>query len=179
MDKLGRVIGGAARIIDYVGRIGFFGMMMLVTLNVILRKLPWTTSISGAYDYVQLLTASSVAAAIAYTAYERGNIEIEMLMERFSKRIQNIMAAIMSLIVMVFFGLAVRELISLAAKLRAAREVTMSAYVPLYPFLYWIAVAISIMTLVMFYHFARTVVKIVKSDYDEPEKTEEAQVIHP
>ena len=177
MEKLERMIGGAARIIDYAGRIGFFGMMLLVTLNVFMRY--FFTSISGTYDYVQLITASSVAAAIAFTAYEKGNIEIEMLMQRFSKRVQSIMAAIMSLIVMVFFGLSIFELIPLAAKLRKAREVTMSAYIPLYPFIYWVAVAIAIMTLVMFIHFVRSVMRIAKSDYDETGETDEVQVAQP
>jgi len=161
MDRFERAIGAIAKYMDFISRIGFFAMMALVTINVILRY-AWT-SISGTYDYVQLITAVSVGAAIAYTAYERGNIEIELLMERFSERVQNIMASVMMLITLVFFSLAMWQVIRLAHDMQVAGETTMTAYVPFAPFLYWIAVGLGLMMIVMILQFIRLILKAVKS----------------
>ena len=164
-------MGIITRLLDHVGKIGFFGMMILVVANVILRK--FATSISGANDYVQLFTAISVAAAIAFTAYERGNIEIEILMERFPKRVQNIMASIMMLITLSFFGIACWRLIKYAIVTKANREVTMTIYAPYYPFLYWIAVAMGIMMVVMIAQLIRLVMKSIHPQVEIAEESKE------
>ena len=71
-------------------------LLALVTINVILRYV--CKSVQGTYDYVQLITAVSGSLAVAYTAYERGHIEIEILMERLPKRVQSGLAMVMMLI---------------------------------------------------------------------------------
>lgn len=169
MERFDRLVGAITKYFDYVGRIGFFGMMALVTINVILRY-GWN-SIGGTYDYVQLITAVSVAAAIAYTAYERGNIEIELLMERFSQRVQSIVACIVMLITLVFFALATWQVLALAHDMNQKGETTMTVYVPFHPFLYWIAVGLGLMMIVMVIQLVRLVARAVKPGSVEPEET--------
>jgi TRAP-type C4-dicarboxylate transport system permease small subunit len=158
-DRVDRVIGAISKYIDYVSRIGFFVMMALVTINVILRYV-WK-SIPGTYDYVQLITAISVGAAIAYTAYERGNIEIEILMERLPQRVQDVTAAVMMAITLAFSAIAAWQVIVLGRAMSSAGDTTMTAYVPLAPFLYWIAIGLGLMMLVMVVQFIRLVCKAV------------------
>ena len=158
MERIDRWVGLVARYVDYVSRVGFFAMMALVTVNVILRY-GWT-SIGGTYDYVQLITAVSIGAAIAYTAYERGNIEIELLMERFPKRVQSIVASIMMFIALVFFALATWQVVSLAHEMDVKGETTMTAYVPFHPFLYWIAAGLGLMMIVMVVRLVRLILQI-------------------
>ncbi len=161
MERFDRAIGAISKYFDYVSRFGFFAMMALVTINVILRYV-WK-SIGGTYDYVQLITAISVGAAIAYTAYERGNIEIELLMERFSQKVQNIVACVMMLITLVFFGIAFWQVIVLANSMRVSGDTTMTAYVPFYPFLYWIAIGLGLMMVIMIIQFIRLILKAARS----------------
>ena len=161
MEKLERTVGAITKYFDYVARIAIFGMMALVTINVILRYL-WK-SVPGTYDYVQLITAVCVGAAIAYTAYERGNIEIELLMERFSERVQAIVASVIMLIVLGFFAIATWQVLRLAHDMNVKGETTMTAYIPFHPFLYLIAVGLGLTMVVMFSQLARHIAKLVKS----------------
>jgi TRAP-type C4-dicarboxylate transport system permease small subunit len=166
LDKIERVFGAITKYLDYVGRIGFFALMALVTINVILRYV-WV-SISGAYDYVQVLTAISVAAAIAFTAYERGNIEIELLMERFSERVQGVMACIMTLISLVFFAMASWWVITLGHDMQVAGETTMTVYMPYAPFLYFIAAGLALMVLALLGQFIRQLHRVIDPSASEP-----------
>lgn len=160
MEKLERTVGAITKYFDYVARIGIFGMMALVTINVILRYF-WK-SVGGTYDYVQLITAVCVGAAIAYTAYERGNIEIELLMERFSERVQSIVASVIMLIVLGFFAIATWQVLTLAHDMNVKGETTMTAYIPFHPFLYLIAVGLGLTMVVMLAQLVRLIAKAVK-----------------
>lgn len=175
MYRFERALGAVTKYLDYVSRAGFFFMMALVTINVILRYV-WN-SISGTYDYVQLLTAVSVAAAIAFTAYERGNIEIELLMERLPKRVQAVMASIINLICLGFFVLAAWRVFALAHDMQVAGETTMTVYVPFAPFLYFIGVGLSLMILAMVAQLIRQVTKAINPEAFGPEKTEADQAL--
>jgi len=170
MYRFERALGAVTKYLDYVSRAGFFFMMALVTINVILRYL--RHSISGTYDYVQLLTAVSVAAAIAFTAYERGNIEIEILMERLPKRVQAVVATVINLICLVFFVVAAWRVFALGHDMQVAGETTMTVYVPFAPFLYFIGVGLALMILAMMAQLIRQVAKVVNPDAFGPEKTE-------
>ncbi len=169
MERLERTVGAITRYFDYVGRIGFFAMMALVTVNVILRYV-WK-SIGGTYDYVQLITAVSVGAAIAYTAYQRGNIEIELLMERFPQRVQSIVAVVIKLITLTFFGIATWRVLTLAHEMNVKGETTMTVYVPFHPFLYWIAIGLVLTMIVMVAQLVRAVAKAREPGSIEPEET--------
>jgi TRAP-type C4-dicarboxylate transport system permease small subunit len=162
MERFERTLGAVTKYLDYLSRVGFFVLMALVTINVILRY-GWT-SISGTYDYVQLITAVSVAAAVAFTAYERGNIEIELLMERFSQRVQAVVASIVTLVCIGFFVLATWRLVVLAHDMQVAGETTMTVYVPFAPFLYFIAFGFALMILAMIAQLVRQVMKVVRPE---------------
>ena len=136
MEIFARWVGALTRYFDYLGRIGIFALMALVTVNVILRY-GWD-SISGTYDYVQLLTAVAVGAAVAYTTYERGHIEIELVMERFSERVQGIVGSVVMSICTLFFAMATWQLAVLANDMKVNNEASMTAYVPYWPFLYFL-----------------------------------------
>lgn len=177
MERFERTLGVVTKYLDYVSRIGFFALMALVTINVILRYV-WT-SISGTYDYVQLITAVSVAAAIAFTAYERGNIEIELLMERFSERVQAIMASIISLVCIGFFVLAAWRLVVLAHDMQVAGETTMTVYVPFAPFLYFIAVGFALMILALIAQLIRQVTKAVHPEAGKADSAAESDELPP
>lgn len=174
MDRIERALGAVTKYFDYVSRIAIFALMALVTINVILRYV-WT-SISGTYDYVQLITAVAIGAAIAYTAYERGNIEIEMLMDRFPKRVQAIMASVMSFIALLFFVMATWRLVVLGRDMQAAGETTMTAYVPFAPFLYFIAVGFALMILALIAQFMRHVRRAINPERVWPEAVDSKEV---
>jgi len=160
MDRFERVFGSLTKFGDYLARIAMVALMVLVTLNVIMRY--GFTSIKGTYDYVGLITATAVVLAVAYTAYQRGHIEIEILMERFPQRVQAVVGSIMMLIVTVFFCIASWQCVVVGQSMKAANETTMAVYVPLYPFMYILAFGFALTAIATILHTIKYVAKAVK-----------------
>jgi TRAP-type C4-dicarboxylate transport system permease small subunit len=125
-------------------------LLALVTINVFARY--FFNSIQGTYDYVQLILSVAVSLAVAYTAYERGHIEIEILMERLPKRVQSAFGTVMMLISAVFFAIASWQCVVVGNSMREVNETTMSIYVPLYPFSYVLAFGLALTTLAFLLH---------------------------
>jgi TRAP-type C4-dicarboxylate transport system permease small subunit len=155
MSKYERFFASLTRYGDYLARLGMVSLLALVTLNVIARY--FFKYIKGTYDYVQLICAVAVSLAVAYTAYERGHIEIEILMERLPKKVQSISGAIMMLISAVFFAIASWQCVVVGISMRGANETTMSVYVPLYPFMYILAFGLALTTLAFLLHTVKHV----------------------
>lgn len=145
MSRFERYLGRLTRYGDYVARIGMVALLALVVANVILRY-SWK-SIQGTYDYVQLITAVAAVLAVAFTAYERGHIEIEIFTERLPKRVQSGLAMVMMLICTGFFVIASWQSAVVAGGMKEANETTMSVFVPLYPFMWVMAVGLGLTAL--------------------------------
>ena len=160
MEKWERRLGGLTRYGDYLARFGMVALMVLVAGNVILRY-AWR-SIQGTYDYVGLITAVSVSLAIAYTAYERGHIEIEVLMERLPERVQSIVGSAMMLLSTFFFCIASWQCVVVGNSMKAANETTMAVYVPIYPFMYILAFGLAMTALIVAMRCVGYIVKAVK-----------------
>lgn len=160
MEKYVRIFGGFTRYGDHLARIGMVALLVLVVANVIMRY--FFTSIKGTYDYVGLITAVAVSLAVAFTAYERGHIEIEILMERLPKRVQSVVGGVMFLISTVFFCIASWQSVVVGLSMKEANETTMAVYVPLYPFMYVLAFGLALTALAFLIHTVKYFSKAVK-----------------
>jgi len=161
MDKFVRIFGSLTRYGDYIARFSIIALMVLVTLNVIMRYA--FKSIQGTYDYVSLITAVAVTLAVAYTAYERGHIEIEILMERLPKKVQSVVGFIMMLITTAFFCIASWQCVVAGQNMKATNETTMAVYVPLYPFMYILAIGLALTAVATLLHTLKYFGEAVKS----------------
>lgn len=160
MDRAQRIFGAFTRYGDYVARLGMVALLVLVVANVIMRYA--FNSIQGAYDYVGLITAISVSLAVAYTAYERGHIEVEILMERLPPRVQGIVGTVMMLLSTGFFVIASWQSVVVGNSMKAANETTMAVYVPLYPFMYILAFGMALTAIATLIHTASNLMKAIK-----------------
>ena len=160
MDRFERIFGSFTRYGDYIARLGMVALLVLVTVNVIMRY--FFDSIQGTYDYVGLITAIAVSLAVAYTAYERGHIEIEILMERLPERVQNSVGSVMMFISMAFFAIASWQCVEVGNSMKEANETTMAVYIQLYPFLYILAFGLALTALAFLIHTVKLVSKAVK-----------------
>ena len=170
MSKYERFFGSFTRYGDYIARLGMAALLALVTANVFARY--FFKSIQGTYDYVGLICAVAVSLAVAFTAYERGHIEIEILMERLPKRVQSVFGAIMMLISAVFFAIASWQCVVVGNSAKEANETTMSVYVPLYPFMYILAFGLALTTLAFLLHTIKHVRNIARGEEVEQQNTE-------
>jgi TRAP-type C4-dicarboxylate transport system permease small subunit len=155
-----RIIRPFIRICDYIAQAAVVVMMLLVVGNILLR-IVWKP-ILGTYDLAGFIGAIIVAFAIAYCSLQKGHIQVEFLMERFSGRVQGIIGSVTGILSLGIFSLATWQCIVLANDMRRTGEVSMSAHISFYPYIYGVAFGCALLCLVILIDLIKSVVKAVR-----------------
>lgn len=90
MDCFTRIVSRIIKLGTIIAAVFLAGIMLLIVASVIVR--PSGHVIAGSYEMIELLIVITVAFALAYTALLKGHVAVDILMERFSKRTQAIVA---------------------------------------------------------------------------------------
>lgn len=118
--------------LDFLGGLSLAVMMVIITVNVILRKLDIT--FGGASEFVQFLMAMCIGFSIADCAAKKGHVEISMLVDRLPKIPRKILELLACLITLVFVAAACYFLITYGIGYIKSGTVGMVSKVPFYPF---------------------------------------------
>ena len=135
-------------------------MMLLVVGNILLRVV-WRP-IFGTYDIVGFIGAILVAFAIAYCAVQRGHIAVELVVTRFPKRVQGIIGSITGIFSLGIFGLITWQCLVLANDMWRLGELSMSAHMPFYPYIYGVAFGCALLCLVILVDLGKSLAEAVK-----------------
>lgn len=95
------------RITRYMGYVGAFfiaAMMLLTTVDVIMRY-AFDKPIGGVAELCGIMLVMVVAATLGWTALERAHVKVDLLMERLPKKVQFVVDAIMYLLALGIFAL--------------------------------------------------------------------------
>ena len=141
---------------NWVASAAVTGMMLLTTADVGLRLL--RRPIPGTYEIVGFLGALAISFSLAYTSVENGHIAVDLLVEKFSRRVQAGVQALNDLCGTGLFALIAWQSILYAANLRQSGEVSLTLQLPLYPFVYGVAVGSTLLCL----YLVSTLVRSVK-----------------
>jgi len=135
-------------------------MMLLVVGDITLRVI-WQP-IPGTYDVVGFIGAVLVAFAIAYCAVRGGHISVELVVSRLPKRVQWIISSITGILGLGIFALATWQCLVLAKDMRRVGEVSMSAHIPFYPYIYGVAFGCALLCLVILVDLGKSLAKVAK-----------------
>jgi len=98
---------GVVRRITVIGMVGgavfLVAIMFLTVANVIYRLLGGV--IQGTYELTEVMIAMSAGFALAYTVLKQRNVVVQILVSRFSKRVQAILQTFNSIIAIGIWGL--------------------------------------------------------------------------
>ena len=127
LNKISMILGGIAVLI----------LMLLATGNVVLRifHLPFR----GTYEIVSFLGAVVIAFALGYTQKNRDHIVVDILSEKFPKKLQTVIEALSDLIIMFFFGIVAWQVYVWGMKIYEAHEVSETLRIIFYPFVFAVA----------------------------------------
>jgi TRAP-type C4-dicarboxylate transport system permease small subunit len=141
-----------------MGIAGLFlvAMIALTCANVFLR-LVWIP-VAGTFELMGYFGAVLTAFAMGYTQIKKGYIAVDIVVLRFSKRVQNFLKGANAIICTGFFILATWQISKYAANLRETEEVTETLQIIYYPFTYAVAVGCGAVTLVFFVQFLKTLI---------------------
>ena len=106
-------------------------VMFLITLAEVSMRAVWR-SIPGTFEMISLLGGIVIGLAVPYTSQMNGHINVDILIGKLPKGVQDTMNVITRVLVMVFFIFIAWSLISMGIDHRASKEVTQTLRVPLY-----------------------------------------------
>ena len=103
MKKLEEIVRRIAVVLNGIGAFGIFAVMILVVLNVILRKI-FNKPIEGTYELVIYGMLTVVCLGLIYNELRDGNISITFFLEKMRPKTANIIRIITTAISTVLMG---------------------------------------------------------------------------
>lgn len=137
--------------------------MLLIVANIILRTV-FNQPILGTYEVVGFLTAMGVALALAHCAFQEGHIAVSFIMERFPRKTQSMTAVLVNAVSLVFWTAAVWSLGKFGYAMKIRGLVSPSAEIPVYPFIYLVALGLLGLCLVLLFKFLVSLREVFVND---------------
>ena len=143
------------KILMIIGSVAVLSLMSLATGNVVLRFF-FNAPYRGAYEVVGFLGAIVIAFALGYTQKRKGHIVVDILTERFPKRINRILDAINYFITMIFFAIVSWQIFVWGIKIAKSGEVSETIKIIFHPFVYCVAIGFLVFSLTLLNDFLKS-----------------------
>ena len=137
VNKLGIVTAGV-----------FLAAMTAITCGNIIARIVWVP-IRGTFELMGFFGALVTAFALGYTQIHKAHISVDILVNRFPKKVQRILNVFNCFICSAFFGIAGWQISKLANTMRVTGEVTETLRIIYYPFTYGAALGCFLLALVL------------------------------
>ena len=138
-----KTVSGIVDILKWLGAAALAGMMLLTTVDVILRA--FGEPILGAVEIVGLLAIMVVAGSLPMTHVQRGHAYVDMLIRKLPPRIQGMIDCATSLISLGLFIVISYEMFVYGKGLQSSGEVSMTLELPTFWLVYFTALACTAM----------------------------------
>ena len=161
MEFFERFVCTLTRRTAQAAQVALFFAMSIIVANVILRAL-WKP-VPGTVEMVEMAGAVLLALGIAYTAIMKGHIAVEVLVERFSPRIQAIVNLVVNAIAIFFSFVLAKQMLVYAAEMAARNWSTGHLNLPIAPSIYLVAFGFGMLTLVLFLDLLKAVLKLINT----------------
>jgi TRAP-type C4-dicarboxylate transport system permease small subunit len=145
---------------DFVAGICFFSVMLLILINILMRKL-FTIPIMGTYELVGLITATGIGLALANCEIKDGNIAMSIITDRMPKKAQEITAIIIFLLSLGFWAVIVFRLFVYGNSSLKNGWVSSTSSIPIYPFIFILGFNAFCLCLVLILKLANSVNNVI------------------
>jgi TRAP-type C4-dicarboxylate transport system permease small subunit len=159
MDRFVSIVNRITRVGTYLAGGVLVGVIALVVVSIITRRFGW--AVPGSYELVELLMPVAVGFALGYTALMKGHVVVDIVMSRFSQRVQTIVEGFTSFIGMGIIAAIVWAGTKLVLE-RGFVEQTDELHVPFAPFrIIWLC-GLSLFCLLLFINLVKVLSRRVK-----------------
>ena len=136
------------RFVDRITWVVLFMMMLMTMADVFLRKFS-NQSILGTVELTELMMIVVVFCSLAECQTGDGHIKVDLVLKRFSPRVQSIFDVFTQFTCFALFSLMTGAIWRHARSMREWGEVTVDLSLPLYPFIYVAVVGCALLALVL------------------------------
>ena len=153
LDKISNFLN---RALLWIAGLFLVAMIAITGANIVIR-LFWLP-IRGTFELMGYFGAVVTAFALGYTQIKRGHIAVDIVVLRFSDKVQRILHAVNHLICMAFFSIVTWQVFSYATTLRETGEVTETLQIIYYPFTYAVALGCLILAFTFLVDFLKSII---------------------
>ena len=163
-DKLKKLESINHRISLWLERIGIIGLlvMLVVTCADVIGAKCFQRPILGAIDIVTLSQVVAIAFTIAMAQIAGRHVRVDLFVSRLSETSRGIVDTFIYFFQFMLFVLIVWRTYALGRSLRIAGEVSGTLFVPLYPFVFAIALGCVPICIIFLLKLVYSVIKVVK-----------------
>lgn len=161
MEKLANLITKSCRLMDKVAGLCVAGTVFLVVINVLMRTI-FNRPFLGTYEYVGFSTALIVGFSLAYCAVMESHITVDLLTNQLPNGVRDVVISLAEVISFGFVALVTWQLVKYAGNIQLTGEVSPTTEVPLYPFIYLVALGFLALSLVALGKTVKYIKKVVE-----------------
>jgi len=144
------------KILLFLGSVAVLLLMSIATANAFLR-IPFIKSTwRGAYETVGFLGAIVIAFALGYTQKRKDHIIVDILTEKFPKRVNRVLDAISYFITTIFFALVSWQIFVWGIKISKSGEVSETLKIAFHPIVYCVALGFAVFSFTLIIDFLKS-----------------------
>ncbi len=153
MSRFLSLASSLAKLMDIVAGLALVGIMLLTSLDVILRY--FGRPIQGAYDIVSMAAVFIIGFALPRTSWDRAHVTVDILVDNFPA-IRRAFWVGTRILALFLFALLAWNLIKLGLDFSETGESTLTLALPLYPVAFALGMCAVVQCVVLVADFART-----------------------
>jgi TRAP-type C4-dicarboxylate transport system permease small subunit len=142
------------KILLIVGSVAVLFLMSLATVNVVLRFF-FNAPYRGAYELVGFMGAIVIAFALGYTQKRKDHIVVDILTEKFPKRVNRVLDGINYFITTIFFAIVSWQVFIWGMKISKSGEVSETLKIMFHPFIYSVSLGFVVFSLTLVIDFLK------------------------
>ena len=158
LDKFERFNRRLSGGFEWLGLVAMLLMMVITCIDVVGAKV-FRWRLLGALDYVMLSQTVAIAFAAGMALILGRHIRVEFFFRLLPQRAQKVIDSVVILIGLGLFILVIWRLFELGHNFQTSGEYSPTAYIPLYPFAYGIALASIPVCLALLLEFLKSLTK--------------------
>lgn len=158
-----RALDRFSKLLNSVGAAALAAMMLLTTVDVVLRYI-FSTPITGSLEITEFLLLITVASGIAYTGIKKAHVTVDVAVERLAQGARSIMESTTNLLSLAIFGMLTWRVFQYAQNLRDGNFESPSLFWPVAPFAYFLAFGAMVFCLVLLLYTATDFARMIKGN---------------
>ncbi len=150
------------KIMSRIGSFFLFLMMFLTIADVFVRKV-FSKSILGTVEITEFMMVILVFFGLAQAEVVNDNVRIDIITNRFSDKSRQIIEVITQFYCFILFVLMTWYAFDYAVGKIGSGEVSQDLWIPMYPFVFVVALGFAVLTIVLFFKSILALLKVIAS----------------
>ena len=145
-----------------IGSFFLFLMMFLTIADVFLRKV-FSKSILGTVEITEFMMVILVFFGLAQAEVINANVRVDILTKRFKENTQRVIEVITQFCCFILFVLLTLYAFDYGVGKISSGEVSQDLWIPMYPFVFILALGFAVLTIVLFFKSILALLKVISS----------------